>query len=694
MQSHDAAGMSVMSCRWARALSPEAIIGIVLALLCSIWGVSEHYRLELAASDRRAAAARSRLRRNRLELSQQSAASMLPLLLMRLDIGARSEAVRVSRVREQLGLLDERRRRELEARQLELRARGGGFIADGAERGWWHAIASDGRCPAEVPQWEWKLLRDATSSDFDTRAAAKRELGAQSRLSPAEVGELARRYAVVLANPEFDGILDAEHPPCGGRRFASLEGDRVLRIECDEPASYALDDSYVLHEYSGPVRIGEAETVLAFCDDELNLLSHPRRRPELVERARKLDQETGGAYGSRRPSVVLFMIDATSRAHFRRSMPKTLAALEAISLYGADAPSVLAGKRAGGGGGSSSSGGGGGGEGAKAGAYGGDGRGGRGGQPIGFSQPSGPVRGRVHVFDYVRFNVVGYNSMPNQLPLYCDVGPDELSSLQGHRCVWEAFKRAGAVTMMAEEIHDQCATSTTVVNALARGAYGVGYNELPDHEWWKLFCSRHVKPCCWSKGGFLNPGRRQCVGGSRELHQVIIGYLEEFLSSYSDAPRKWASVNTMVAHEHFMLRLPSLDEDMAAMLLRMAPTVLQDTVLILLSDHGTHGIWYNDHEIGAAEHQLPFLYVLAPDWLMQERPAWLAALAANQRRLVTARELYRAMLDLAAYPNAAAARSAGSYSLFDEVPERRTCRDARIPDAYCACKDDERKGPL
>lgn len=46
-----------------------------------------------------------------------------------------------------------------------------------------------------------------------------------------------------------------------------------------------------------------------------------------------------------------------------------------------------------------------------------------------------------------------------------------------------------------------------------------------------------------------------------------------------------------VAHEHFMLRLPSLDEHLAGLLRRMARGVLQDTVLLLLSDHGTHGIW-------------------------------------------------------------------------------------------------------
>ena len=86
-----------------------------------------------------------------------------------------------------------------------------------------------------------------------------------------------------------------------------------------------------------------------------------------------------------------------------------------------------------------------------------------------------------------------------------------------------------------------------------------------------------------------------------------------------------------------MLRLPSLDEHLAALLRRLARGALQDSVLLLLSDHGTHGIWYNDFELGAAEHKLPLLYVVAPDWLLQRNPRWQEGLAANQQRLVTAR---------------------------------------------------------
>lgn len=52
---------------------------------------------------------------------------------------------------------------------------------------------------------------------------------------------------------------------------------------------------------------------------------------------------------------------------------------------------------------------------------------------------------------------------------------------------------------------------------------------------------------------------------------------------------------------------------------------------------------YNDFELGAAEHKLPLLYVIAPDWLLQRNPRWQEGLAANQRRLVTARDCLHAL---------------------------------------------------
>ena len=126
-----------------------------------------------------------------------------------------------------------------------------------------------------MPQWDWKLLLTAAEARDDgaARETALATLGSQSRIAAGELGDLARRYASVLDNPEFAGILDAQHPECSGTRFAALEGDRVLRIDCADPlgARYALDDESEMRPYRGPVRIAEAESVLAFCGEELAL---------------------------------------------------------------------------------------------------------------------------------------------------------------------------------------------------------------------------------------------------------------------------------------------------------------------------------------------------------------------------------------------------------------------------------------
>ena len=41
---------------------------------------------------------------------------------------------------------------------------------------------------------------------------------------------------------------------------------------------------------------------------------------------------------------------------------------------------------------------------------------------------------------------------------------------------------------------------------------------------------------------------------------------------------------------------------------------------------------------------------------------------------------------LAAFPETLSADAQGGPSLFDELPEKRTCQQAGIPDVYCACR--------
>lgn len=85
----------------------------------------------------------------------------------------------------------------------------------------------------------------------------------------------------------------------------------------------------------------------------------------------------------RRPNLLIFMIDATSRAHFRRSLPQTLAALDLIARFGSKAARMR--HRSGEAHGSSA-----------------------------YREADAGV-GKLHVFDFEMYNVIGYNSMPNQV---------------------------------------------------------------------------------------------------------------------------------------------------------------------------------------------------------------------------------------------------------------------------------------
>ncbi len=380
----------------------------------------------------RAAAVHLHLARSDLEL--RWVGRQRARLEARLEVDAREARGRRARLNTLLRRLDAAERRAYEARDwaAEHRARGDGQrISPSA----WHTIAPDGSCPAEVPQWDWQLLlRAAQLPPGAARLAALDALRATSNLPRSELDLLASTYARVLANPEFAGLLDADHPRCPPRApFASVHGDRLLTISCADGAEprYALDQRAELHTWTGPVRIGDAETVLAFCDDDLEVISHPVLKPHLLPAEPKPWELPPPPEKRRLPSVIVFMVDAVSRAHFRRSMPRTLRVLERLGAAGADT--------------------GGGGDGV------GDG-GGDGG--AGGADGMGGGRERLHVFDFEHFNVVGYNSIPNQAPLYCGVDADGLTTLRGEQCAWQFFKDRGGVSMFAEEVHDGCEGAT------------------------------------------------------------------------------------------------------------------------------------------------------------------------------------------------------------------------------------------
>eukprot|EP00965_Chrysotila_dentata_P134095 4434319-Pleurochrysis_carterae.AAC.1 len=310
--------------------------------------------------------------------------------------------------------------------------------------------------------------------------------------------------------------------------------------------------------------------------------------------------------------------------------------------------------------------------------------------------------------------------------------------------IWNAFAARGDATFLLEEIHDGCDDIGSRGTSAAAKLYSARLpaDRMPQHQPWQIFCQPQLRPCCHDVNSFLNPGRRQCVNGA-DLSVEMLAYVSRIFDMYrgpveqgsdgeprsrgpatvggstlssangsaSEGDRSSAVgdaaatgarlgsergthsarggrrrvmglLNLMSAHEHFMTRLAALDEHLLAFLKRFAPRLTEDTALMLLADHGTHGIWYNDFAIGEAEHRSPALLLSLPAKFVDAHPTIDGALRRNQLRRVTPFDLHATMRHLAAWP-AMPSPSVEASSLFIDLTDERSCEAARIPAEWC-----------
>ncbi|CAK9815471.1 hypothetical protein ANTPLA_LOCUS8668 [Anthophora plagiata] len=117
--------------------------------------------------------------------------------------------------------------------------------------------------------------------------------------------------------------------------------------------------------------------------------------------------------------------------------------------------------------------------------------------------------------------------------------------------------------------------------------------------------------------------------------------------------------------------------------------VLNDTMIVFLSDHGMRWGPIRNTFVGWYEERLPFLYLWLPEWFRAERPDAYSSVQANQHRLTSPFDLYETLRDVLRLSGGEAERSPGCpacRSLLDgSVPRERGCSDVGISSHWCTC---------
>ena len=180
-------------------------------------------------------------------------------------------------------------------------------------------------------------------------------------------------------------------------------------------------------------------------------------------------------------------------------------------------------------------------------------------------------------------------------------------------------------------------------------------------------------------------GARICLN-SMPQYVLQLNYLKSFMKSYPGKRKFGFTFLSDLCHRGANL-LRAGDNGFVAFFESLKnQTLLNDTIFITMSDHGPTYQEIRFSPQGKLEHRLPFLSLTLPPWFKRNYPKHVAALVKNSQIISSPFDLYATMKHLLTFPTKSLVETAGiGASLFEPLPDNRTCEDTGITDNYCPC---------
>ncbi|XP_039764474.1 uncharacterized protein LOC120636962 [Pararge aegeria] len=288
------------------------------------------------------------------------------------------------------------------------------------------------------------------------------------------------------------------------------------------------------------------------------------------------------------------------------------------------------------------------------------------------------------------YNKVGDNTFPNLVPMLMGFSeqalnttciPHEGSSFDNCPFIWEYFKQAGYYTAFGED-----SSSLGTFNYAQAGFIGT--------------------PTDYYIHTFINEAENN-VGVNKDFNSLLCmkeKYFYAVLLDYIENLTLTLKTNKLfgffweVTMSHDYLNYPMvMDDDYAQFFKKLSASgYLNDTIVILLSDHGIRWGEIRSTNQGRLEERLPFVYMLTPPTFRKKYYRAYNNLKMNRHHLTTPYDIHATLFDLINLEQIEnemiehrsnqlyLARNKG-ISLFLPVPGNRTCAMAYINDHWCTC---------
>ncbi|XP_030244375.1 uncharacterized protein LOC115564325 [Drosophila navojoa] len=289
-------------------------------------------------------------------------------------------------------------------------------------------------------------------------------------------------------------------------------------------------------------------------------------------------------------------------------------------------------------------------------------------------------------FELEGYNKVADSTIPNLLTILSGHTMGHLEqrcALESNGCswIWNDYKRAGYVTALAE---DNVGGAAFLQNMTGFEDVAVDYD---------------LRPLLVGIGRAFSLYEKvkhsYCVGrrlGISYVYEFCAQFAESFAQKLEQPMFGFFWSNTVTQDSNFAAS--GLDGIFANYLNRLEKGKLFDnSIVVLVSDHGAHDGVLMDLSDGFLEERLPLLHIYLPPWFHNTYPHYAQALAMNHNRLCSNFDLYntlRHLLQLNATTPAmlpALASCPMSQSLFHLLPMERSCRDACVKEHWCTCNE-------
>lgn len=233
--------------------------------------------------------------------------------------------------------------------------------------------------------------------------------------------------------------------------------------------------------------------------------------------------------------------------------------------------------------------------------------------------------------------------------------------------LWHDMRRAGYLTSWCNS-----APKTAPFNWRM-----LGFNEQPTDFYTRPFYMAFEKK--------VPQKPRNCLG-SRSFSKLWLNYFRDIFIMYPDKRKFLFHFLVEMSHDDNN-QLTKMDEDIKSLIQQLhAEGYLNNTLLILMGDHGARYSKVRSTYSGKLEERLPYFSFLFPQWFQEKYPQAIANLRTNTKRLTTPFDLYETFKDFLKFDGSGLGSVANrGISLFKEIPLERSCEHANIAPHWCAC---------